>query len=245
MLSSRVLRIAGIVLLAWIIFQIIQKKNEAAAKLANPVQIRNEEGELVDRPVEDDTVMLLPWYAGAAIIAGLLVVTWLVPMFGEAVGTSAFGSGEEALPDPYLKARGKVAIGDYEGAISFFEQAAAENPEDRRAYSDIINLCVDKLRDPARAVQVAEKALEKEWSDDDQAYFLFKLADLHGEHGEGQDRVVQILQDVIQRFPESRHSANAIHRLREIDPSLIPLPGAFSPPSPGGPASPSVPNPNA
>ena len=49
----------------------------------------------------------------------------------------------------------------------------------------------------------------------DAAYFMFRLAELYDEDAHDRDSAVSILNQVMEQFPESRHSANARHKLHE------------------------------
>jgi lipopolysaccharide biosynthesis regulator YciM len=179
-------------------------------------------------------------------------------MFGDAVGEAMLSSAEESGTDPYMKARGKVAIGDYEAAVAEFREIAKDNPEDRMPVVEIVKLYLDRLHDTNNAELTLENAIRQEhWAPDDAAYFIFRLIDLIQEHhSDDQDRVVNLLQKVMRRYPDTRHSANAIHRLRDIDPTLVASTQAEiaaeqavesdeGTTSGAGVASPNVPNPNA
>ena len=153
---------------------------------------------------------------------GLLFVTYILPILGDAVGTAVISSGEEAAPDPYHKARAKMAVGDYDDAISVFRDIAKEEPNDRRPVAEITNIYLDRLHDPDNAILTLENAAAKNWEDDeDRAFFMFRLVDVLRTHRDDNARAAEILQDIIGRFPESRHSANATHKLRDIDPALL------------------------
>ena len=48
------------------------------------------------------------------------------------------------------------------------------------------------------------------------AFYLFRIAGIYEEEKEDMDSTVQLLQQIVELFPETRHSANATHRLREL-----------------------------
>ncbi len=186
------------------------------------VQFKSYQG-LSDVEQADGIITLILCFIVTAVFGGLMFVFYVLPSFGDAVGEAMLSSAEEAGTDPYLKARGKIAIGDYEGAVAEFRQIARENPEDRLPITEIVKLYLERLHDPANAELVLENAIRDEhWSPEDASWFIFKLVDLVQTHqSEDQDRVVNLLQKVMRRYPQTRHSANATHRLREIDPQLV------------------------
>lgn len=178
---------------------------------------------MTDEQQTDGIIKLIIYFLVTAVAGGFLFVSYVLPMFGDAMGEAMLSSSEEAGTDPYLKARGKVAIGDYEGAVAEFREIAKDNPGDRMPITDIVKLYLERLHDPANAELTLENAIREEhWEPEDGSWFIFRLVDLIQEHQpDDQDRVVNLLQKAMRRYPNSRHSANAIHRLREIDPSLV------------------------
>lgn len=198
--------------------------------------------------VGDDNIgTIFLWYAATAIVGGFLFVTYVLPFIGDVIGSSLYSSGEEVTPDPFMKANSKIAQGDYEGAIAEYREAAREEPTNRRPVAEITNLYLDRLRNPEAAVRNIEEALEnRQWEEEDHAFFLFRLVDIYQEHLGNQDHAIALLQQVLRDFPDTRHSANATHRLRKIDPALIPAPSIAPPPTPAvDPSAVAVPRPGS
>jgi TolA-binding protein len=72
------------------------------------------------------------------------------------------------------------------------------------------------MEDPAAAIQTIRHALESQaWEVNDAAYFLFRLAELYDEVEGNRESAVAIMNQVIEQFPETRHSANARNKLHE------------------------------
>lgn len=152
-----------------------------------------------------------------AVAGGLLLVLVVLPRFGDAVGTAMFSSGEEVGESGGMKAAALIAQGDYEGAIEEYQKALAENPEEPHPVSEIAKICADKLNDPVRALHVLQTHLEgQDWTPDHAAFLMFRMVDVHaaeGQHSEARE----LLEQIIGHFPDTRHSANAKHRLQEIE----------------------------
>jgi TolA-binding protein len=55
----------------------------------------------------------------------------------------------------------------------------------------------------------------QEWQINDAAYLLFRLAELYEQDRHDRTTAAAIMQQVISEFPETRHSANARHKLHE------------------------------
>jgi hypothetical protein len=81
---------------------------------------------------------------------------------------------------------------------------------------EIAKIYKDQLGDPASAVATIRHALESQaWEVNDAAYFLFRLAELYDEVEGDRNSAVAIMNQVVEQFPGTRHSANATHKLHE------------------------------
>ncbi len=157
-------------------------------------------------------------YALAAVMGGIIFVTMILPHLGDIVSTAVLSSGEEIEKDPFQKAHARVARGEYREAIEEFRRLAAAEPGNRRPIAEMAKIYLDKLHDPDGAIRTLEEALHASgWSEDDESFYLFRLVDLTLEHRHDTEHAVDLLKHVVERFPDSRHSANAVHRLRELD----------------------------
>lgn len=149
---------------------------------------------------------------------GVLVVKYFIPWLGDLVGTLVYSSGEEVVMDDSMKAASKVAQGDYEGAIAEYEKMVREKPDQTFPIGEIAKIRAEKLGDPQGALDVLRSQLEgKEWPVDDAAFLMFRLVDILSDLLNDYDAARDMLQQVIAHFPNTRHSANAHHRLNEVE----------------------------
>lgn len=154
----------------------------------------------------------------SAGLVGMVIVIDLLPMLAHKVTHSVYDSGEKVdnEADAMHAARSKVAQGDYEGAIESFREAARVDPLNRLPWVEISKIQRENLEDPAAAIQTIRYALEsQEWEVNNAAYFLFRLAELYDEDAGDRVSAATMLNQVIDQFPETRHSANARHKLHE------------------------------
>ena len=152
-----------------------------------------------------------------AIAGGIFFVVVLLPRFGDAVGTVMYSSGEISQQTEGMKAAAKMASGDYEGAITEYEKMKAEQPTDPYPVSEIAKIYADKLHDPDRAVAYLHENLgNQEWTEDNAAFLMFRLVDVH-HHAKAYDDAKAVLEQVVEHFPSTRHSANASHKITEIE----------------------------
>lgn len=179
---------------------------EAATKLENDIEGRKNE--------KTFTGILLAFLTAGLV--GIVFVIHVLPAIAQRFTHAVYDSAEMVEKDPMHDARAKVAQGDWEGAIEAFRLAAAADPLNRLPWVEISKIQLDELEDPAASVQTLRTAIEgQEWEENDAAYLMFRLAEIYNEHMSDRGSAASIMQQVIDQFPESRHSANARHKLRE------------------------------
>lgn len=150
----------------------------------------------------------------SAGLVGILFVTLVLPMFAHRVAHLVYDSGEMLEKDAMHDARSLVAQGEYDKAIEAFKAAAANDPLNRLPWVEIARIQRTHLEDPESAILTLRTALEgQEWQLNDAAYLLFRLAELYDEDRQDRATAASIMQQVIDEFPETRHSANARHKL--------------------------------
>lgn len=152
----------------------------------------------------------------SAGLVGIVFVVHLLPFFAHRVTHAVYDSAEMVERDVMHDARSLVAQGDYEGAIAAFRQAAAAEPLNRLPYVEIAKIYRENLGNPAAAIQTFRDALEsQEWEIRDAAFFLFRLAEMYDELEGDRETAKAIMEQVVEQFPNTRHSANANHKLHE------------------------------
>jgi tetratricopeptide (TPR) repeat protein len=151
-------------------------------------------------------------------VGGLLAVKYLLPWIGDAFGEAMFSSGEKIEQDDMMKAAACISQGNYEGAIGHYEKMLEEKPEDPFPVAEIAKLQAERLHDPQAALNTLSGHLQsRDWPVDDAAFLMFRIAEVNMSqlHDYGQAR--DMLEQVIGNFPGTRHSANAYHKISEIE----------------------------
>jgi len=149
-------------------------------------------------------------------VVGVLFVVFVLPFFAQRATHAIYDSAEMIEKDVMHSARSLLAQGEYEGAIEAFKQAAAAEPLNRLPWVEIAKIQKTNLGDAAAAIATIRYALESQaWEVNDAAYFLFRLAELYDEVEGNRESAIAIMHQVIEQFPETRHSANANHKLHE------------------------------
>lgn len=152
----------------------------------------------------------------SAGLVGIFFVVYLLPFFAQRVTHAVYDSAEMVERDVMHDARSLTAQGDYHGAIEAYKVAAAADPLNRLPWVEIAKIQKVNLEDPAAAIATIRHALESQaWEINDAAYFLFRLAELYDEVDGNRASAVAIMNQVIEQFPETRHSANARNKIHE------------------------------
>lgn len=147
---------------------------------------------------------------------GVVFVVYLLPALAHKFTHAVYDSGEMVETDVMHDARALVAQGDYENAIEAFKDAAKADPTNRLPWVEIVKIQRENLENPDAAIETLLHVLEHHvWSERDASYFLFRLAELYDQDKEDRMSAAAIMQQVIEQFPETRHSANARHKLHE------------------------------
>lgn len=186
--------------------------------------VENKFGELVPAQTEDeglgDAARVLfrgLMFLVLGLYAAGMFVTYILPEIVNTATREMYGSGAEVEDDPLHDARALFAQGDYEGAIEVYRSVAKQTPDDRFPWVEIAKIQNTNLDDPDAAIATLREGLEsKEWSVNNAAFFMFRIAELFEKEKEDRETAVQLLQQVVELFPETRHAANATHRLREM-----------------------------
>jgi len=147
---------------------------------------------------------------------GMVFVIYALPVLAHKFTHAVYDSGEMVERDVMHDARALYAQGDYEGAVDAYRAAAKADPNNRMPWVEIAKIQRENFEDPDLAIETLRDVLEKyAWSERDAAFFLFRLAEIYDHDKEDRSSAAAILQQVVAQFPETRHSANARHRLHE------------------------------
>ena len=166
-------------------------------------------------------VMLFGGMVLVALTAGGFFVVSFLPDIGEGVGNFFFNPNEPVTENPHGKALAAVARGDYRGAIREYEEVFEKDPSDTLALSEITHLYCDKLHEPASAAALLEQSLDHDWLPEDAAFLSSRLVDVYWNHQGDARSARELLMQIIETLPGTRHAANAQHRLHEIERQVI------------------------
>ncbi|CAN5885764.1 hypothetical protein BH11VER1_BH11VER1_06110 [soil metagenome] len=152
-----------------------------------------------------------------AVVGGVVFVTVVLPRMGDAVGTMMYSSGEKLGEDKGRKAAALLAQGDYEGAIAEYQKVIDDNPDDTFAISEIAKIRAEHLDSPITALSFLQEHLERqEWPPDNAAFLMFRMVDVLMDQ-EQYDDSKELLEQIVGNFPGTRHSANANHKITDIE----------------------------
>ncbi|MFC4991532.1 tetratricopeptide repeat protein [Rubritalea tangerina] len=168
---------------------------------------------------DDDIFFRLSVTVLAGMYAGLLFLIFVLPAISDGISRLMFSDpgGKPDEEDPMREARALQAQGDYVGALESLRQVVMDEPDNRLAWAEMAKIQITQLDDAEGALNTLSEALEgREWEVDDAAFFMFRISEVQLENMQNKDAAITILQQVCSTFPETRHSANATHQLREL-----------------------------
>jgi tetratricopeptide (TPR) repeat protein len=152
----------------------------------------------------------------SAGLVGILFVVHILPTIAQFFTRSVYDSGEKVEEDVMHHARSLLAQGEYDAAIVEFRNAITAEPGNRMPWMEIAKIQREHLHDPQAAIETIRTAIETvAWQVNDAAYFMFRLAELYDEINGDRVTAAAIMQQVIDLYPNTRHSANANHKLVE------------------------------
>ena len=150
----------------------------------------------------------------SAGLVGIVFVTQVLPVIAQKMTHAVYDSGEEAEPDPFHDARVLMAQGEWQAAIEAFKKAVEQDPLNRMPYVEIAKIQKFHLEDPLAAITTLREAIEgQEWQENDAAFLMFRLAEIYDEDAGDREAAVAIMEQVLDQFPKTRHSANARTKL--------------------------------
>lgn len=171
----------------------------------------------VDAEDDSKVVSQLPALMLAGVYVGVLFVLYILPAITDKATSAVLDSNELVETDPLHDARAAYARGDYEEAMEVYRSVTEKDPYNRLPWVEIAKIQHDNLEDPQASVDTLRTALEShEWPVNDAAFFMGRLAEVYLDDLDDRESCVVILNQMIELFPETRHSANATHRLREM-----------------------------
>ena len=152
------------------------------------------------------------------IFVGFLVVSYVLPNIVQRASEEVYGSSEKVgAPTTLSQAQANVAQGNWDQAIATYQQAATEDPSNRLPWVEIATLQRERLENPSQALQTLDEALARgNWRENDEAFFLFRKIEIHQNDLDQPQQAVALLREVMEKFPETRHYANAMHKLHEM-----------------------------
>ncbi len=174
-----------------------------------------------DSSDDSSAVAQLPALLLAGIYAGVLFVMYILPAITDKATAAVLDSNELIETDPLHDARAAYARGDYEEAMDVYRSVVDDDPYNRLPWVEIAKIQHDNLEDPEAALLTLRTALEShEWPVNDAAFFMGRLSDIYLTDFDDRESAIAILNQMIEIFPETRHSANATHKLREMGEDL-------------------------
>ena len=165
--------------------------------------------------LDPGTTFVIVLFVGAGL--GVLAAKVILPRIGDAVGAFFYAPGGVLITDEGTKGAARLAQGDYAGAIAEYEAELQQKPDDTLAIGEIAKIHAERLNDPETALNFLKTQLaSRAWQPDGAAFILFRSAGIRADVMKDFAGAQAALEQVIATFPNTRHSANAHHKLNEL-----------------------------
>lgn len=167
-----------------------------------------------------DAGKIVLYFGGVVIVGsagGMLVVTMVMPAIGESIGHLFYNPNEKIEKSPHAGALVAQAHGDYESAVQEYLKAFAQDPHDMLALSEVAKIECEHLKNPGAAADILEQALQREWTQEDAAFLTSRLVDVYWKYQRNFRDARSLLMQIIETMPGTKHSANAQHKLQELE----------------------------
>jgi tetratricopeptide (TPR) repeat protein len=172
---------------------------------------------------EPDMSKVVLYFGGVVLVggaAGILVVLVVLPAVGDTIGGFFFSPNEKIEKAPHADAMAAIARGDYEAAVQEYLKAFEADPHDTLALSEMAKIECEQLGNPEAAADLLEQALQREWTPEDATFLTTRLVDVYWKYQHNARDARALLMQIIEGMPGTKHSANAQHKLQEIERAL-------------------------
>ena len=193
--------------------QIVEYEESGSAEELEEIPTINEKIKQIEEGKSLTGILMAFLTAG---LVGVVFVVDILPAIAHKFTHAVYDSGEEVEEDVMHDARAKFAQGDFEGAVAAYRDAAAADPLNRLPWVEIAKIQRENMHDPDAAIATLRQAIEgQEWQVSDAAFLMFRLAEIYDEDRGDRTSAAAIMQQVMDSFPETRHAANARHKLHD------------------------------
>jgi tetratricopeptide (TPR) repeat protein len=170
-----------------------------------------------------DMGKIVLYFGGVVLVggaAGIMFVLYVLPTVGDAIGGAFFSPNEKIEKAPHAEAMSAIARGDYEAAVQEYLKAFEADPHDTHALSEMAKIECEQLGNPEAAADLLEQALGREWTPEDATFLTSRLVDVYWKYQHNARDARALLMQIIETMPGTKHSANAQHKLQEIERAL-------------------------
>lgn len=186
------------------------------------IKVYSDPGVITDQEAMTLQIYRLLITLAVGIFLGFLAIFYVLPVISQKAAQSMYDdSGAEPDQDILQDARAFMAQGEYDQAVVAYRQALEKEPSNRLGWTDLGKLYGEKLEQPKIAAAALREAFDAhEWEEEDGAFLLFRASEWHldhsDDHSESQEAGCAILVEIMEAYPKTRHSANAMQKIRKL-----------------------------
>ena len=162
-------------------------------------------------------LLLLAGLAVLALVDGLLLKLWLLPLWAHSLSVR-FSSGSY-LPenDPLVRLVQRVSIEPNRERLSELTHLVESDPRRVRGWMELARVHSETFHDPSEAVATLLRGAQAVHNAEDSALLMWRAASLCEQHSELTLRAQPIFSDIARLFPSTGYGRLAATRIPQID----------------------------
>ncbi len=149
-----------------------------------------------------------------AYILGIPAVRWFAGLL--AGGLYAPADDQFRVRPEFSIAEGHAAVGRYREAVEQFRRDIERYPKEVTPHVRIAEIQFDRTGEIDAGIAELEAALGKATGEDAFVLVAHRLADAHLQHRHDKAAAVAYLDEILRRYPHSKHALGARHRIQQL-----------------------------
>jgi tetratricopeptide (TPR) repeat protein len=167
-----------------------------------------------DRNSTAADIVMMPIFALVLAVPFAIAFTVLMTRLGAHILVGLiYGSHQEPEKEKYGRARALIIDGKFNEAIGEFSKILEESPDDDYSRQQIAEIYAEHLKNYHKAIEEYKKLLEMKIDENRSISTLSRLADLYGDHLNERRIAVEMLEEIVRRYPDSPNANRARRRL--------------------------------
>lgn len=149
-----------------------------------------------------------------AYVLGVPAMAWIVGRFVGGMYDSA--DSQFRVRPEFSIAEGHAAAGRFREAVAQFRCDIEQHPAEVTPHVRIAEIVIERFGEVEAGIAELETALRKATGEDAFVLVAHRLADAYVQHRGDKGAAIECLDQILQRFPHSKHALGARHRIQTL-----------------------------